>query len=121
MKILVVDDTEALRREVRDLLAQSGFNDVEEANDGLSALQKLQGAGYGLVISDWHLGSMTGPQLCRHIRADDRLTRTPFLLISPDDQSEQHEFAQDAWVDGIVSKPIDAAQLKRAVEAAAVR
>ena len=53
LKFLVVDDFSTMRRIVRNLLKELGFNNVEEAEDGVDALNKLQAGGYGFVISDW--------------------------------------------------------------------
>ena len=62
MKILVVDDYATMRRIVRNLLSQIGHLDVEEAGDGIVALQKLRETQFGLVISDWNMEPMTGLQ-----------------------------------------------------------
>ncbi len=60
LKFLVVDDFSTMRRIVRNLLKELGFNNVEEAEDGLDALNKLQAGGYGFVISDWNMPNMDG-------------------------------------------------------------
>jgi two-component system chemotaxis response regulator CheY len=76
MKILVVDDYATMRRIVRNLLTQIGFNDIEEAGDGVTALAKLRESKFGLVISDWNMEPMTGLQLLKEIRADNKLNAT---------------------------------------------
>lgn len=53
LKFLVVDDFSTMRRIVRNLLKELGFNNVEEAEDGVDALNKLQAGGFGFIISDW--------------------------------------------------------------------
>ena len=75
LKFLVVDDFSTMRRIVRNLLKELGFNNVEEAEDGVDALNKLQGGGYGFVISDWNMPNMDGLELLKTIRADGETQR----------------------------------------------
>lgn len=70
LKFLVVDDFSTMRRIVRNLLKELGFNNVEEAEDGVDALNKLQAGGFGFVISDWNMPNMDGLELLKTIRAD---------------------------------------------------
>ena len=71
LKFLVVDDFSTMRRIVRNLLKELGFNNVEEAEDGLDALNKLQAGGYGFVISDWNMPNMDGLQALKKIKEGD--------------------------------------------------
>ena len=79
MKFLVVDDFSTMRRIVRNLLKELGFNNVDEAEDGVDALGKLRGGGFQFVISDWNMPNMTGIDLLRNIRADAALKSLPVL------------------------------------------
>jgi two-component system chemotaxis response regulator CheY len=78
MPVLVVDDYKTMVRIIRNLLKQLGFANVDEAADGTAALDMMRNKQYGLVISDWNMEPMTGYELLREMRADDRLPRTPF-------------------------------------------
>ena len=80
MSVLVVDDTKLMISIVRGLLQHLGINDVDDANDGASALAKLRSKRYGLVISDWNMAPMSGYELLRELRNDPLLKRTPFIL-----------------------------------------
>ena len=82
MPILIVDDYKTMLRIIRNLLKQLGFNNVDEATDGSTALHKLREKGYGLVISDWNMEPMTGIQLLREVRADTHLKELPFIKFS---------------------------------------
>ena len=73
MPILVVDDYKTMIRIIRNLLKQLGFNEVDDAADGTEALGKLREKRYGLVISDWNMEPMTGYELLKEVRADDKL------------------------------------------------
>ena len=80
LKFLVVDDFSTMRRIVRNLLKELGFNNVEEAEDGVDALNKLQAGGYGFVISDWNMPNMDGLELLKTIRADGAMSALPVLM-----------------------------------------
>jgi two-component system chemotaxis response regulator CheY len=75
--VLVVDDYATMVRIIRNLLKQIGFDDVDDANDGSTALAKMHAKRYGLVISDWNMEPMTGFDLLREVRADPELGATP--------------------------------------------
>ena len=77
LKFLVVDDFSTMRRIVRNLLKELGFNNVEEAEDGVDALNKLQAGGFGFVISDWNMPNMDGLELLKTIRADGGMSALP--------------------------------------------
>ena len=76
MKFLVVDDFSTMRRIVRNLLKELGFGNVDEAEDGAIALQKLKGGGFDFVISDWNMPNMDGLALLQSIRSDESLKKT---------------------------------------------
>lgn len=77
LKFLVVDDFSTMRRIVRNLLKELGFNNVEEAEDGVDALNKLNSGGFGFVISDWNMPNMDGLELLKTIRADGAMAAMP--------------------------------------------
>lgn len=116
MKILVVDDYATMRRIVRNLLSQIGFTDVEEAGDGVSALQKLRESKFGLIISDWNMEPMTGLQLLKEIRADAKLAATPFIMVTAESKTENVVAAKEAGVNNYIVKPFNAATLKQKME-----
>jgi len=113
MSILIVDDYKTMLRIIRNLLKQLGFNNVDEATDGSSALHKLREKGYGLVISDWNMEPMTGIQLLREVRADTRLKEMPFIMITAESKSENVVAAKEAGVSNYIVKPFNAATLKQ--------
>jgi two-component system, chemotaxis family, chemotaxis protein CheY len=69
-KFLVVDDFSTMRRIVRNLLKELGYSNLDEAEDGAAALQKLRGESFNFVVSDWNMPNMTGIDLLKAIRAD---------------------------------------------------
>lgn len=116
MKILVVDDYATMRRIVRNLLSQIGFTDVEEANDGVTALQKLRERQFGLVISDWNMEPMTGLQLLKEIRADVKLKAMPFIMVTAESKTENVVAAKQAGVNNYIVKPFNADTLKQKIQ-----
>jgi two-component system chemotaxis response regulator CheY len=115
--VLVVDDYNTMIRIIRNLLRQLGFTDVDEANDGSAALAKMRKRKYGLVISDWNMEPMTGYELLREVRADDRLSRTPFIMVTAESKTDNVIAAKKAGVNNYIVKPFNAATLKAKIDA----
>lgn len=112
MKVLVVDDYRTMLRILRNLLRQLDFRNVDEATDGTDALQKLKEGGFGLVISDWNMEPMTGIQLLRAVRADEKLKRIPFIMVTAESKPENVVAAKQAGVSNYIVKPFNAQTLK---------
>ncbi len=112
MPILIVDDYKTMLRIIRNLLKQLGFNNVDEAIDGSSALQKLRDKDCDLIISDWNMEPMSGLQLLKEVRADVKLKELPFIMITAESKSENVIAAKEAGVSNYIVKPFNAATLK---------
>jgi two-component system, chemotaxis family, chemotaxis protein CheY len=110
--ILVVDDYRTMVRIVRNLLHQLGFQDVDDANDGASALAKLRARRFGLVISDWAMEPMSGLELLEAVRADPELKTLPFIMITAENRSDRIARAEQAGADGYIVKPFNAEALR---------
>lgn len=110
-KFLVVDDFSTMRRIVRNLLKELGFTNVQEAEDGVQALAKLRADPFEFVVSDWNMPNMTGIELLRHIRADDKLKHLPVLMVTAEAKRENIIEAAQAGASGYVVKPFTAATL----------
>jgi two-component system, chemotaxis family, chemotaxis protein CheY len=112
MTILIVDDYKTMLRIIRNLLKQLGFNNVEEASDGAAAFSLLQNTEVHLVISDWNMEPMTGLELLKQVRADDKLKSLPFIMITAESKTENVIAAKQAGVNNYIVKPFNAATLK---------
>ncbi|MDD4912509.1 MAG: chemotaxis response regulator CheY [Sideroxydans sp.] len=110
-KFLVVDDFSTMRRIVRNLLKELGFSNVQEAEDGMDALNKLRGDQFDFVVSDWNMPNMTGIDLLRAIRADANLKHLPVLMVTAEAKKENIIEAAKAGASGYVVKPFTAATL----------
>lgn len=117
MNILIVDDYKTMLRIVRNLLKQLGFDNVDEATDGASALAKMRGKQYGLVISDWNMEPMTGYELLKEVRADGLLKTTPFIMVTAESKTDNVIAAKKAGVNNYIVKPFNAATLKTKLSA----
>ena len=111
MKFLVVDDFSTMRRIIRNLLKELGFTNVDEAEDGVSALAKLKGGGFDFVVSDWNMPNMTGIELLRAIRADDTLKQLPVLMVTAEAKKENIVEAAQSGASGYVVNPFTAVTL----------
>lgn len=115
-KFLVVDDFSTMRRIVKNLLKELGFNNVEEAEDGAEALAKLRAGSFGFVISDWNMPNMDGLTLLKEVRADSRLKDLPVLMVTAEATKDNIIAAAQAGASGYVVKPFTAATLGEKLE-----
>lgn len=116
MKILVVDDFSTMRRIIKNLLKDLGFSNIQEADDGNTALPMLQQGDFDFVVTDWNMPGMQGIDLLRAIRADDKLKHLPVLMVTAEAKKEQIIAAAQAGVNGYVVKPFTAATLKEKLD-----
>lgn len=112
MRILVVDDFPTMRRIVRSLLKELGYNNVDEAEDGQDGLAKLRAGGFQFVVSDWNMPNLDGLEMLRQIRADDALKALPVLMVTAEARKENIIAAAQAGANGYVVKPFTAATLE---------
>ena len=111
MRFLVADDFSTMRRIVRNLLKELGYTDVEEADDGSTALARLKSEKFDFVVSDWNMPNMTGIELLRAVRADAALKHLPVLIVTAEAKKENIVEAAHAGASGYIVKPFTAATL----------
>ena len=111
MKFLVVDDFSTMRQIVRNLLKELGFTNVDEAEDGAIALQKLQAGGFEFVVTDWNMPNMDGLTLLQSIRATPHLKHLPVLMITAEAKKENIIAAAQSGASGYIVKPFTAGTL----------
>ncbi|MBI5344529.1 MAG: chemotaxis response regulator CheY [Deltaproteobacteria bacterium] len=116
MKILVVDDFSTMRRIIRNILREIGYTNVDEADDGSTALEKLKGGKFDFVVTDWNMPIMPGIELLKAIRLDPALKATPVLMVTAEAQKENVLLAVQAGVDNYIVKPFTAAALKEKID-----
>ena len=116
MKILIVDDFSTMRRIIKNLLRDLGFNNTSEADDGSSALPMLRTGSFQFLITDWNMPGMTGIELLKAVRADEALKTLPVLMVTAEQKREQIIEAAQAGVNGYVVKPFTATTLKEKID-----
>ncbi|EHJ94130.1 MULTISPECIES: chemotaxis response regulator CheY [Halomonadaceae] len=112
MSFLVVDDFPTMRRIVRSLLKELGFTNVDEAEDGQDALNKLRAGKFEFVVSDWNMPNLDGLEMLKEIRQDDALKSLPVLMVTAEAKKENIIAAAQAGANGYVVKPFTAATLE---------
>lgn len=116
MKILVVDDFSTMRRIIKNLLRDLGFNNTAEADDGITALPMLQSGNFDFLVTDWNMPGMQGIDLLKAVRADEKLCKLPVLMVTAEAKREQIVEAAQAGVNGYVVKPFTAGTLKEKID-----
>jgi two-component system chemotaxis response regulator CheY len=117
MNVMLVDDYATMRRILRQMLQQIGFINIDEAGDGSAALGKLRERPFDLVISDWNMEPMTGLQLLKEVRADRRMGKLPFIMVTAETKTDNVVAAKEAGVSNYIVKPFNATTLKQKIEA----
>lgn len=116
MKILIVDDFSTMRRIVKNVLKQIGFENIEEAEDGVQAVAKLQGGGYGFIVSDWNMPNMDGMELFQKVRANPVTKEIPFLMVTAEAEKDKVILAIQAGVNNYIVKPFTAEIFKEKMD-----
>ena len=116
MRVLVVDDFSTMRRIVKNILRQLGFNNVVEADDGTTAWEVLNKDRIDFIISDWNMPKMTGIDLLRKVRASEQFGHLPFLMVTAEAQQENIIEAAQAKVSNYIVKPFTAETMRQKIE-----
>ena len=112
MNIVTCDDCSTMRRISQNLLLDLGFTNTAEAYDGTTALPMLKSGSFDFLVTDWNMPGMSGIDLLRTVRADERLKHLPVLMVTAEAKRDQIVAAAQAGVNGYVVKPFTAAVLK---------
>lgn len=112
LNFLVVDDFSTMRRIVKDVLHEIGYANVQEAEDGNSALPMLQAGQFDVLITDWNMPGMPGLELLKAVRSDPKLKGMPVLMLTAEAKREQIVEAAQAGVNGYLVKPFTPVTLK---------
>jgi two-component system chemotaxis response regulator CheY len=116
IKILVVDDFATMRKVIRNLLKQSGYENITEAEDGVVAMNMLKSTKIDFVISDWNMPNMTGIELLKAVRSDNELGSMPFLMVTAESLKDNVVEAVKAGVSNYIVKPFTAEVLGEKID-----
>lgn len=121
MKTLVIDDMNTMRKIIKKMLKEIGFTSIDEANDGKPAWKMIEeaheaGSPYEFIVSDWNMPGLTGLDLLKQIRADERFTKLPFLMITAEAEQSNVVIAVKAGVSNFIVKPFNKVTLKAKID-----
>lgn len=119
IRVLVVDDAQPIRLQMRSSLRQLGFAEIDLAESAILALDKLRANGpgyYGLIVCDWVMDRMTGYELLKAVRDDAKFRELPFIMITASQSPEYVMKAKQAGVSNYIIKPFNVATLKQRIE-----
>ena len=116
LKFLIVDDFSTMRRIVRGLLKEIGYNNAEEAEDGAVALNMLRNAKFDFVVSDINMPVMNGFELLSAVKADANLKHLPVLMVTAEARKEDIVRAAQDGAAGYIVKPFTKATLEEKVQ-----
>lgn len=107
IRILIVDDMMTMRKLLAKNCRDLGYKDLIEAADGKLAWEALQAASppIGLIISDWNMPNVTGLDLLKRVRGDQRFQKLPFILVTAESEQKQVVEALTAGVSNYLVKP----------------
>ena len=105
MRVLVVDDFSTMRKIIKNILRQLGFNNIVEADDGSTAWEILNKDNIDFIVSDWNMPTMSGIELLRKVRASEEYADVPFLMVTAEAQQENIIEAVQAKVSNYIVKP----------------
>jgi two-component system chemotaxis response regulator CheY len=114
--VLVIEDMASTRALLRDMLVSLGFHRISMARNGLEALQKLGAQAFDLIISDHCMDGMSGTELLRALRNNERYADVPFIMVSSMRDAPVIDSALNLGVDDYIAKPISMALLQRKIE-----
>lgn len=120
-KLLIVDDMSTMRKIIKNMLRKIGCNNIHEADDGIPAWKLIQeehekGEPFQFILSDWNMPGMTGLDLLKHIRADERFSKIPFLMITAEGEQSNVVTAVKAGVSNFVVKPFNIVTLQEKIK-----
>jgi two-component system, chemotaxis family, chemotaxis protein CheY len=115
-RFLIVDDFSTMRRIVRNLLKEIGFNNAEEAEDGAIALTMLRSSKFDFVVSDINMPNMNGFELLKNIKADAGLKALPVLMVTAEAKKDDIVAAAQGGAAGYIVKPFTKATLEEKVQ-----
>ncbi len=115
--VLIVDDYRDIIRLLTNLLQELGFSDVDGEPNSARALRRLRDRDHALVLCDWNMEPMTGLQLLKEVRADARLCRLPFIMVTGVTAVEHVQAAREAGVSNYIVKPFNVQTVRDRIEA----
>lgn len=120
-KILIVDDMNTMRRIIKGMMTKIGCNNIAEADDGIPAWKLLNeahdsGSPFQFILSDWNMPGMTGLDLLKKMRQDEKFKKIPFLMITAEGEQANVVIAVQAGVSNFIIKPFSQDTLQEKIK-----
>jgi two-component system chemotaxis response regulator CheY len=116
LRILIVEDREVMLKIIRRLLVQLGFVHVDQAENGIKAFEMVQASTYDLILSDWNMDGMSGFELLKLVRAEEKTAKIPFILVTAESKPENILAAKAAGASAYLLKPFKLDMLEKTVQ-----
>lgn len=116
LELLIVEDRQVMLKIMRRLLVQLGYAQIDEAANGLQALEKLSYKRYDLILSDWNMDGMSGFDLLKAMRLNPETQVTPFVLVTAESKPENILAAKAAGATGYLVKPFKLDMLEKTLD-----
>lgn len=117
IKILIADDYEFMRQTIAGILRQTGYQKIFEAADGEAAISFLATNTVDLILCDWEMPVKSGLEVLQFVLADDRLKKTPFIMITAKSALSALEKANDHGIKHYIVKPFSPDILRKKIAA----
>jgi two-component system chemotaxis response regulator CheY len=115
ISILVVDDVNAVRAQVKQLLKEVGFRNVVLASSGAEAKGVMEETPFHLILADWYMEPIDGLELLKHTREHAKYAKVPFIMVTAESTREKVVHAIKSGVDDYLVKPLTPAQIQTKV------
>jgi len=113
LKLLVVDDSSTMRRIIKNTLARLGYKDILEGADGVEGWNQMDSnPDIEMLITDWNMPEMNGLELVKKVRADERFTDVPIIMVTTEGGKGEVITALKAGVNNYIVKPFTPQVLK---------
>ena len=116
LKILIIDDKVNMRRTIKNLLKKIGYKDFIEADDGDTAMRKLEYESVGFILCDWNMPKMNGSEVLKAVRDNPTLKNIPFLMITAEMNVATVAAAIEDEVDDYILKPFTPSVLQEKMD-----
>ncbi len=117
-KVLVVEDSRAMRVFVSSILEATGVYEVQEVDNGFDALRALPRGDFVLIVTDVNMPDVSGIELTRFVRDNAKYREIPVIVISTDSAKTDLQRALDAGASAFLAKPFTADELLEVIQQA---
>jgi len=111
--VLIIDDVNAVRAQVKELLRSVGFEKISVAANGLEATHFLENTSIQVVLSDMHMTPMDGMSLLHFVRSHPKYNKIVFIMVSADGTRERVIETIQSGVDDYLLKPLTIDQVQK--------